>query len=373
MYKIIYSILFISVLTSCGNKGKPGDKRAELDSLKNVQTDVGKKIAALEKSLAENDTNAAMKSKIVAITAMKPQSFRHYIEVQAKVEGDRDVMVSAEAMGTVTSLKVQTGDFVTAGEVLATIDDKVVQQSMAEVQSQLALATQLFEKQQHLWQQKIGSEVQFLQAKTNKEALEKRMGSMNEQLQMTRIKAPIAGNIDDVRIKLGQMASPGLPAFRVVNLTSLKIHAELAESYINKVNKGNTAIVYFPDVGKEIPGTIDYSGNRIDPVNRTFNVELHVQATDFKLNPNMIAILKIVDYSSDSTFVLPLGAVQKSSDGEYVFVANDKGGKKTAVRKIVKSGMTYNGSIEVVSGLVPGDKVVTVGYQNLSDGDPIIY
>jgi len=373
MNKILFSILIIAGLIACGGKSKPGDKRAELDSLKNKQAEISKKIADLEASLSLNDSTSALKAKIVAVTEMQPSTFKHCIEVQAKVEGDRDVQLSAEAMGTITSLNVQTGDYVNAGQVLATIDDKVIRQGISEVQSQLDLATQLFQKQEHLWQQKIGSEVQYLQAKTNKESLQKRMATMDEQLQLTRIKSPIAGTVDDVKIKLGQTVAPGLPTFRVVNLSALKVHAEIAESYINDVSKGNAAIVYFPDINKEITGIVDYSGARIDPVNRTFNVEMHLQSSEIKLHPNMIATLKIVDYSSDSAFVLPIGAVQKSTSGEFVFVAKEKNGKKYSERKQVSSGLSYNGNMEIVSGLQPGDKVITIGYQNLVDGDPISF
>src|SRR6185295_16366748 len=171
-----------------------------------------------------------------------------------KVDGDEDVSVSAEAMGTVTAVLVKAGDHVSTGQVLATLDDKMMKQSVAEMQSQLDLATTVFNRQKNLWDQKIGSEVQYLQAKTNKEAMEKRMASIQEQWNMTRIKSPINGTIDAVNIKVGQSVAPGMPSFHIVNLTELKVKGEVAESYISKVQKGNNVVIFFPDINKEVKG-----------------------------------------------------------------------------------------------------------------------
>jgi membrane fusion protein, multidrug efflux system len=349
---------------------KSSDKKAELEALKKEQASLKEKITKLEAELSVQDTTGG-KQKLVGVTEMQQSTFNHFIEVQARVEGDEDVMLSPEAAGTITSLNVKAGDRVSAGQILATIDDKLVRQGMSELQSQLDLATQVYNRQKNLWDQKIGSEIQFLQAKTNKEALERRMGSIREQLSMTRIKSPINGTVDDVRIKVGQTVAPGMQAIRVVNLTSLKVRGEVAESFINRVKSGNEAILYFPDQQKEIKTKIDYSGNRIDPVNRTFNVEVRLKDKSLDVRPNMIAVLKIIDYSKPDALVLPVAAVQKSSDGEFVYVAEKQNGKLIAKRKIVKSGTIYNGQTEIISGLTVGDKVITNGYQTVIEGDAI--
>ncbi len=369
MNKIILSLSLIIFLAACGGGDNNNKKKAELDKLKKEQAELNTKIRGLEEELAKTDSSKAEKIKNVAAAPIALQSFTHYIEVQAAVEGDEDVNVSAQMAGNITAVNVKAGDKVSKGQVMATLDDKVMRQSMAEMQSQLDLATTVFNRQKNLWDQKIGSEVQFLQAKTNKEAAEKRFGSMQEQWDMSRIKAPFDGTVDNVAIKVGQVISPGMPAVRVVNLTALKVKGELPETYIGRVKKGDNAIVAFPALNKEITTKVYYSGNAISSVNRTFNVEVRFSGKEDFLRPNMIAVLKIADYNAEKSIVLPVGAVQKGLDGEYVFIAADENGKTVAKRKLVKSGIAYNGMTEIKEGLAEGDKVITTGYQNLVEGD----
>ncbi len=362
----IFSVVIL--LSACA--GKVNDKKAELEKLKKEQAALKDKINKIEAEIALQDT-AQDKLKLVGITEIQAQEFRHYIEVQASVDGDEDVLLSPETMGTVTSVLVKAGDMVKTGQTLAVIDDKIIRQSISELQSQLDLIVQLYNKQKNLWDQKIGSEVQFLQAKTNKESIEKRMGLLQEQFNMTRIKSPINGTIDNVSIKIGQSVAPGVPAIRVVNLSNLKVKGEVAESFINRVKKGVPVILYFPDQDKEVKTKIDYSGNRIDPLNRTFNVEVRLSEDLKNFHPNMICVMKIVDYSNSSAFIVPIGAIQKSADGEFIYVAGKEGNKNIAKRKIIESGMTYNGFTEIKKGLDPGDKVITNGFQNIIEGDEI--
>jgi len=188
---------------------------------------------------------------------------------------------------------------------------------------------------------------------------------------MTRIKSPIDGVVDEVNVKVGQAVMPGVQAFRVVNLSLLKIRAEVAESYISEVARGNPAIIYFPDQNKEVKTTIDYSSQVINKLNRTFNVEIKLKPSDGNFHPNQVAVLKIIDYSTAKAFVVPVGAVQKSLDGEFVYVATNENNRFIAKRKIISSGMTYGGMTEVKSGLDSGDKVIMNGYQNVIEGDPI--
>lgn len=365
--KNIFSLLFIaSVLFACSSE----TDKEKLDALKKQQSDLKEQISILEDKLAKTDT-AADKSKLVAVTSMQPTLFKHYIEIQAKVDGDEDVLLSAESAGAITSILVHTGDKVSKGQVLATIDDKILRQSQAEVQTQLELATTLFNRQKNLWDQKIGSEVQFLQAKTTKEATEKRLATLNQQIEMSKIKAPINGVIDDIAIKVGQMVAPGMPAMRVINLSELKVKGEVAESFINKVKRGDEAILLFPDDHKEITTNVSYSGGRIDPLNRTFNVEVKLNDKQGDFKPNMIAILKIIDYKNPKAFIVPMAAIQNSGEGKYVFVKATEGGKTIAKRKTIEVGTIYNGQAEVKSGLAEGDEVITTGFSNVIEGDEI--
>ncbi|TAH43272.1 MAG: efflux RND transporter periplasmic adaptor subunit [Bacteroidetes bacterium] len=371
MKKLFILILLSGFLASCSTGGNSSDKKAELETLKKQQAELKEKIITLENELAESDSLSDFRFKNVGVTEMKNSPFHHYIEVQAKVEGDEDVLISAESMGTVTAVNVKAGDKVSIGQILAQTDDRIIRQGIAELQSQVDLITQLFNKQKNLWDQKIGSEVQFLQAKANKESMDKKMAGLQQQWDLTKIKSPINGTVDQVNIKVGETVAPGLPAFRVVNLNSLKVVAEVAESFISKVNKGNDVIIYFPDQNKEIRSKLNYSGQAINELNRTFNVEVRLNSKDGSFNPNMVAVLKIVDYTSPNAFTVPIGSIQKSSDGEFVYVATQDGDKTFARRKKVSSGMTYNGITEITSGLDSGDKVITFGYQNIIDGDMI--
>ncbi|HLG33267.1 MAG TPA: efflux RND transporter periplasmic adaptor subunit [Bacteroidia bacterium] len=364
-------ILIIVTIISC-NKSPAGDKRAELDALKKQQAELKEKIITLEEEIAKSDTSSKDdKSKIVSATEMMPQTFIHFIEVQAKVDGDEDVSLSAEMPGTVTAVLVKPGDKVSKGQVLATLDDRAIHQQLEAMNSQKEMAVTMYSRQKNLWDQKIGSEVQFIQAKTQKEAMEKQYASLQEQWDMTRIKSPINGTVDAVIIKIGSAVAPGFPTIRVVNLTNMKVKAEVAESYISKVKSGCDAVVYFPDLNKEIKTKLSYSGQAINSLNRTFNVEVRLNAKEGEFHPNQVAVLKIADYTAPNVFIVPVGAVQKSTDGEFVYIAGNENGKSVAKRKTVSSGMTYNGLAEIRSGISQGDRVITIGYQNVVDGDLI--
>jgi len=370
MKNLIPVLIIASALSACSSEEK-SDKKAELDSLVNVQTALNEKIKTLKEELAKTDTSIKEKVTLVEVYEAAPEHFKHYIEVQAKVDGDEDVQVSAETMGIVTAVLVRAGDKVSKDQVLVTLDDKSLRQSLAEMQSQVDLVNSLYIKQKSLWDQKIGSEVQYIQAKTNKEAMENRMAGLKEQWNMTRIKSPINGVVDAVNVKIGQALAPGYPAVHVVNLTSLKVKGEVAESFISKVHKGNDVLMYFPDIDKEVKGKVDYSGSAINNVNRTFNVEVRLNTKDGVFHPNMICVLKIIDYTAPQAMVVPVKTIQNSSDGNYVFIASAENGKVVAKRQTVKPGVSYNGMTEIREGLKQGDKVITVGYADLVEGEEI--
>src|SRR5678815_820950 len=211
---------------------------------------------------------------------MAPQTFTHFVEVQAKVEGDEDVTLSAEMPGTVTSVLVKPGDKVSKGQVLATLEDRAIHQQLDAMKANVDMAVTMFNRQKNLWDQKIGSEVQFIQAKTQKESMEKQYAGLQEQWDMTRIKSPINGTVDVVNIKMGSAVAPGFMSIRVVNLSNMKVKAEVAESYISKVKSGCDAVIYFPDLGTNIKTKLSYSGRAINSLNRTFNVEVRLNPKD---------------------------------------------------------------------------------------------
>ncbi|HOT13885.1 MAG TPA: efflux RND transporter periplasmic adaptor subunit [Bacteroidales bacterium] len=359
----LLSLAFILVLVSCGKT----DKKAEIAKLRKQQAELAEQIKRLEAEVAGDSTNVA-KGTRVGITDVAYQDFIHCIEIQGKVDGDESVDVFAEGTGgIIKQILVKEGQYVTKGQVLATIDDKIYQVQLKSNEANLEYVNSLYEKQKALWDQKIGSEVQYLDIKNKKESLESAVETIKEQINMCKIKAPINGTVEGITIKIGQLVGPAIPAFRVVNLSTLKITAEVAEGYSSKVRKGDKVSIYLPDMKKEFNGNVDFDSKYISPVNRTFTVNVRIPSNDKDIKANMVAVVRITDYHNPKAIVVPLNVVQSDLNGQYVFVAQNKTAKKVHIT----TGEIYAGNIEIKSGLNIGDKVITVGYQELEDGQAI--
>ncbi len=368
MNKSIIFLLLMAMAVACG---KPSDKKAELAKLKKQHDELAIKIKTLETELQAGDTTKVSKVTAVSITEAKPAEFNHFLEVQGKVDGEDNIAVSAQMAGAITAVFVKEGDKVRKGQVLAQIDNSVMQQQVASTKQQLDFATSMYAKQKALWDQQIGSEVQYLTAKNNKENLEKAMATLNDQLEMTRIKSPISGSVEEVNLKVGQMASPGLPAIRVVNFSTVKVVAEIAEAYAPKVKVGDKVIVFFPDFNVEIPSQIRFTSKYINPINRTFQSEVRLGSSKVEYRANMMAVVKINDYRNLSAFSVPVTLIRDSQSGKYIYVAKEENGKLVARRLLVTVGSTYNGLAEIKSGVTAGDKIITTGFNNLIDGELI--
>ncbi len=366
--KSILILAIVLIAVACGNKT---DKKSELAKLKKQQDELALKIKTLETELSVNDTTSKSKMTSVAITLAQPAVFNHFLEVQGKVDGEDNIAVSAQMPGAITAVYVKEGDNVRAGQVLAQIDNSVLQQQIASTKQQLDFTTSLYNKQKALWDQQIGSEVQYLTAKNNKENLEKALATMNDQLDMTRIKSPINGSVEEVNLKVGQMASPGLAAVRVVNFTNAKIVAEIAEAYAPKVKPGDKVIVFFPDFNIEIASQIRFTSKYINPINRTFISEVHLGPSKVQYRANMMAVVKINDYRNPSAFTIPITLVRESQAGKYIYVAKEEKGNLVARRLPVTVGSTYNGLAEITSGIIAGEKIITTGFNSLIDGELI--
>lgn len=370
MKQIIIFIISSGILVGCSS-GKSTDKKAELANLKKELANVQAKISTLESELSTSGSGTNKNSKEISITPAVQKPFVHYIDVQARVDGDENISVSAEVPGVVSQINVNPGDKVSKGSILAELDAGATLKAIDEAKNQVDFAKTIYLKQKSLWEQKVGSEVQYLSAKNNYESAAKRIATLKEQLSMSRIKSPINGTVDAVDIKIGQSVQPGMRAIRVVNLSNLKVKAEIAEAFISKVKKGNDVVISFPDAGKEISSTISYSGNVIDPLNRTFNVEVKLGNKITDLHPNMVAALRIADYKSVRAFVVPVNLIQTGDEGQYLYVAEGDNNKSIARKKIVKTGYNYNGIVEIISGLTEGDQVITTGYQDLIEGQQL--
>lgn len=370
MKKALYTLAILATMVAC-NPGN--DKKAELEKLRTEHEILTAKISKLEAEL-NPDQQKVEKAVPVKVQTLAATTFNHYVEIQGVVDGDQNVSVSPQMSGVVTNVYVREGSVVKKGQILATLDAQVLKQSKEEVKTQLDMASIIFEKQKNLWDKKIGSEVQYLQAKSTKESLERRIQTLEEQIAMANIISPISGSVESVPLKVGQLASPGLPtsAIRVINMSSAKITAEISENFASRIKNGNQAFVRFPDLGQEIETKLSFTSRFIDPSNRTFKVECRFSSSQIELRANMIAYVKIKDYSNDASLVLPLNIIQTNRDGKFVYVLSKNGGTDIAVRKNIVTGMEYNGMAEITSGLNTGDQVITAGYQNLKEGSTVI-
>lgn len=370
LFRLLIGIAMITAIASCGGGNTADKKKADLEKLKAQYTELGEKIKSLESELSTNGDSSTVnvKMKDVAVTALQIGTFVHSIDVQGHIEGDENVMVIAKMPGTLIRLSVNAGDQVKAGQVLGEIESTTMAAQLADLKTNYALVKDVYLKQKALWDQKVGTELQFLQAKTNKESLEQKINQLNETIDMFKIKAPFSGTVDEVMAKIGQTVGSGSPVLRIVNLNKLKVKAELAESYSASVHTGDKVNLAFPDINKSVSSTVLYTGKVINPMTRTFNVEVALPSDNI-YRPNMVAQVGIIDYQNNKALVVPINTIQNIDGKDYVFVASVKNGKKEATKKEVKVGLIYNGKAEIVNGLNEGDMLITTGYVNLNEGE----
>jgi membrane fusion protein, multidrug efflux system len=371
--KNILSILLISaVFAACGKKdgataNAGGDKATQLAELKKQQADLGSKISALEKELGGTQSKGE-KIIPIAVETLTPSVFNSYIELQGSVVADEQVFLTARVPGSVSKVFIKVGDRIRAGQVVAEIDDDMVLQQMEEVKKRWELANEVYLKQESLWKQNIGSEVQYLAAKNNKEALDKTIATIQRSRELYQVKSPIDGVVDECMVKVGQAAAPGVPMATVVNFSKLKVRVDAPETYAGKIRQGNAVSVLFPDLKKELSSKISYIGAAVNPANRTFKVEIPIRSNEAGLLPNMATTVRVINYSNGGAIAVPINLLQKDlSNIDFVLV--ESAGR--AKRMPVKVGQMYGEKAEILSGLKSGDKIITMGFQDLNEGDAV--
>ena len=361
-------ILAVVLLAACGGGQK--DPAAQLAALKEQKSKLDAQISTLEKQSGTTGP-AAQRIKTVGISEVTSAPFRHYIDLQGKVDAKDNVPVTAKMPGVLTRILVKNGDNVRQGQLLAQLDDNIMGKNLAELELQLRTAEDVYNRQKGLWDQKVGTEMQYIQAKSQKEAAEQRIATVKEQMGQSRIYAPISGTVDVVILKIGQAISPGMPLCNILNLSKLKVQGEVTEAYASKVHMGDQVVVSFPDLNKEITTKVTYVSKSINPTTRTFSVECMLPpGADYRAN--MVAILKIVDYQAPNAVTVPVNLIQNAEDGDFVLVA-EKTGEKSATAKKVKvvTGNNYGGNMEVKSGLKKGDFVISTGFQEINNGETV--
>jgi len=372
VFSILLAILVIA--GSCKQDKKAQEekerqqKEKELTQLLKEQDKISDQIKKLREDLSDKQDPGVR----VAVTVIQPTTFNHFIEVQGRVDGDKNVNVFAEgAGGMIENIFVKEGQVVSAGQVLAKLDDKLYQETLKSSQANLDYVTAMYNKQKALWDQKIGSEVQYLDIKSKKESLESAVAAIKEQIDMCMIKSPVNGTVEDIPVKVGQLVGPGVIAFRVINLSSLKVVADVAEAYTSRINLGDRVMVYIPDLDKEVEGKVDYCSKFINPTNRTFQVGARFVSFDSDLKANMVAVVRINDYKASGALVVPVNMIQTDQSGSYVVIAEKSKNGNKAKRNPVTVGQTYRGLTEIKTGLKPGDTIITAGYLDLENGQSI--
>lgn len=361
MKQLVYLLIPAMIIASCGGGNKSGSE--DLEKLKKERAELDTKIKKMEGS--KPDT-AKGRVTAVAIAELQPQTFNSFIEVQSQITGDQVVNATARTMGTVNHVNVRVGQQVHQGQVLATLDAVVAEQQIKAMEPQIELAKSLYEKQQKLWEQNIGTEVQLMSAKTQYDNLLKQKSVLQAGKDLYNIISPISGTVDAVNMKVGDNGQMPNVNIRVVNTSTLKAEANLGENYLGKVKAGDVTLLIFPDTHDTMKAKISFVSKSVDPMSRAFLVEVKLPGSS-KLHPNMSCILKIANYESHNALVIPVSVIQKTSHGEMVYIA--EGNKAKSV--MITTGRNSNGQVEVLSGLKAGDKIIVAGFEDLDNGEAI--
>ena len=383
MKKLILILLTILTFASCGNadeqsveaiieSNNPESINKMRSDLVTQQQDIQAKLVLLDAKLDE--LNPEKKIPLITTFTATQEAFQHFLELQGRVETKQNIVLMPEMSGILSQVYVKNGQKVSKGQLLARIDDGGMGQQLAQMQIQSDLAKTTFERQQRLWEQKIGSEIQYLQAKSNFEGQQRAVNQMESQLAKTGVRAPFSGTIDNIITEQGSVVSPGqTQLFRIVNLRDMYIETDVPETYISSVTKGKKVKVSFPVLGKSLDAQIRQAGNFINPNNRTFKIEIDVPNKDNSIKPNLTARLRINDYTNEKALLIPQSIISENAEGEqYIYVLKDKENDKAlAQRVIIKTGKTQGDVIEVLEGLNDGDEIINEGARSVEDGQSV--
>ncbi|MBP6041347.1 MAG: efflux RND transporter periplasmic adaptor subunit [Flavobacterium sp.] len=375
MTKQIFSLLIAATLVvSCGQK----DNNQTVDQLiaaKNNKELQARKaliqadLAKIEAALAT--LNVRKEEALVSVATLKDTMFNHYLDIQGSVETKENILIQPEMPGTLVALNVKAGQRVSKGQLLARVDDGGSSQQVASLETQYQLAKTTFERQKNLWSQKIGSEIQYLQAQTQMLSLQRSVAQAKAMLSKTEIRAPFSGTIDEVFVERGQVVSAGPQGLmRIVNLNNMYVSTSIPESYIGKLKVGTQVDVFLTSLNKNYKGKVRQIGNFINPNNRSFGIEVSIPNPENLLRPNQVAKLKVIDYTVKNAIVVPSNVIQEDGKGnQFVFVATNSDGKTaTAKKAMVTIGKSSDNVTEILSGLSANDIIVIEGVNTISEG-----
>lgn len=383
--KNIYSLLIVTLLlSSCGEgKKQTVEKVLETNNLETIrlkrgevvakQQEIAEQLKQLDAKIAVLDTTK--KVPLITTFTAKQTVFNHYLELQGNVSTKKNLVIFPEYSGILSKVYVTEGQRVSKGQTLARIDDGGLSQQLSQLEIQESLAKTTFERQERLWNQKIGSEIQYLQAKSAYEAQTQAVNQLKQQIGKTVVRAPFSGTIDDIITEQGSVVGAGQSQLmRIVNLDNMYIETDVPERYISNVTKNKNVEVEFPILGKKIDAKVRQAGNFINPANRTFKVEVAVPNKDRSIKPNLTAKLKINDYTNEKALLIPQSIISENANGEqYIYVVNNKNGNNEGVaeRIIITTGKTQGDVIEVLSGLENGTEIIQEGARTVKNGQTV--
>jgi RND family efflux transporter MFP subunit len=381
MKQVFILILLTIISASCANDSKSLESLLETNDLQKIQqkraeivseqAKINLKIKQIDLAISKLDT--LKKYPLVTAFQVKQDNFDHFLELQGSVATKKNIILYPEFSGLLTSLNVVEGQKVSKGELLGTIDDGGLSQQLAQLDIQLNLAKTTYERQQRLWEQKIGSELEYLQAKANYEGMENAVNQIRSQVAKTFIRAPFSGIIDNIITEQGTVVSAGMSQIiRLVNLDNMYIEGDVPESYLSSITKGKTVEIYFPILGEMLTAKVSQVSNYIKPDNRTFTIKIDIPNKNGNIKPNLTAKIKINNYSNKQAILIPQSIISENSLGEqYIYIANKNKNEATANRVIIKTGRTQGDYVEILEGLSNGDTIVNEGARSVKDGQKI--
>lgn len=368
MKRIAYVALMAFGLASCGSP----DPQEQINNYRNEIAKLEQKIAALQLEMGDEAEENAGSALNVVVKVLEPEVFSRRFEVTGLMEAFKDVYISPETSGQIEAVPAERGKRVRYGQLLVKLNTDVIEKNIAEVKTSLDLATRLYEKQKDLWDQQIGSELQYLEARNGKEVLEARLATLEKQLQLASVTAPFDGVVEEVLVKKGELASPGMPLVRLVNLDKMRVTSRISESFLNRVSEGDQVELTFdayPDW--IINERISRLGEVIDPTTRTLTLEVELSNAGDRLKPNMLTAVRIEDYRNREALVVPSIALRNDFTGTFLFRVRDTGSETVAEKVYVETGLSVEDRTEITSGVKPGERVIVKGYNLVGEGTPV--
>ena len=373
LMKHLFSLLILSLVLSCGTSDKESQSLTDLKTkkaaLKEQMDRMGTELKEIEIAISELDTL----KKLMSVTSIKAEvkDFNHYVEVQGTVKADQTIDLHAEMGGTVMAILVKEGQKVSKGQLLATLDSDVIDNSVLQLDTQLALATTTFERQARLWEQNIGSEIQYLQAKAQKEGLENSVKSLKAQARKMKIIAPFSGIIDQIYAKTGELTSPQKPFLKLVNLNKVYVESEVTETYLNSIKKDTKVLLNFRSIGTSVEASVSQVGNFINPSNRSFKMRIDLKNPNNELKANLLADIKINDFRANGT-VIPTRLVQRDRDNKtFVYTIEPKENNHKVIKTYVTEVMNYDNQSYISDGLVPNSILVDKGARLVNNNEEV--